>query len=202
MTIRDSLFFSFAGEKSTKYGIYNVNLDGGMQEESFASSAEIIEESIRGRDKPYFQGVTRKPLQFSVNFAFMDTWDSQKISEVAEWLTSPDYYQELYFTNEIGVDPEKIYYAMVVEDATLVHNCLRQGYIKLTFRCDSPYAYSPIMTSREYVWDKSYAEIKNLDFNAGEKQSSLIVNAQGGLTLNPAKPKWSNYPSGTKWSDL
>lgn len=173
-----------------------------MQEESFAPSAEIIEETIKGRDKPYFQRVKRDPLKFSVNFAFMDTWDTRKISEVAEWLTSPEYYQELYFSNDIGVDPERIFYAMFIEDSTLVHNCLKQGYIKLNVRCDSPYSYSPIMTSREYIWDKSYAEIKNLDFNTGEKQSSLIVDSNGKLTLNPSRPKWSLYPSGTKWSDL
>lgn len=173
-----------------------------MQEESFAPSAEIIEETIKGRDKPYFQRVKRDPLKFSVNFAFMDTWDTRKISEVAEWLTSPEYYQELYFSNDIGVDPERIFYAMFIEDSTLVHNCLKQGYIKLSVRCDSLYSYSPIMTSREYIWDKSYAEIKNLDFNSGEKQSSLIVNSNGELTLNPSRPMWSLYPTGTTWSDL
>ncbi|ASA22776.1 phage tail domain-containing protein [Paenibacillus donghaensis] len=201
MTIRDSLFFSFAGEKSTKYGIYNVNMDSGMQEEIFAPSAEIIEETVRGRDKPYFQGIKRSPLKFPVSFAFMDTWDTRKISEVAQWLTSPDYYQELYFTNEIGNNPERIFYAVVVDDATLVHNCLKQGYVKLTFRCDSPYSYTPITTSREYIWDKSSESVGLTDFSQGEKKS-LIVNGSGHLTLNPIKPKWSDYPKGTKWSDL
>ncbi|OMD71229.1 MULTISPECIES: phage tail domain-containing protein [Paenibacillus] len=201
MTIRDSLFFSFAGKESVDYGIYNVNMESGMQEEIFAPSAEIIEETTRGRDKPYFQGLKREPLKFSVNFAFKDTWDTQKIREVAQWLTSHEYYKELYFTNEIGNSPERIFYALVVEDPTLIHNCLKQGYIKLTFRCDSPYSYTPITTSREYIWEKSSESVGITDFSQGDMKS-LIVNSSGHLTLNPIKPKWSDYPKGTKWSDL
>ncbi|QSF43554.1 distal tail protein Dit [Paenibacillus tianjinensis] len=201
MTIRDSLYFSFAGKKSINYGIYNVNIDSGMQEETFAPTAEIVEETIKGRDKPYFQRLKREPLKFSVNFAFEDTWDTQKIREVAQWLTSPEYYQELYFTNEQGNNPERIFYAMVVDDSTLVHNSLKQGYVKLTFRCDSPYSYTPITTSREYIWDKASESIGLTDFSQGEKKS-LIVNGSGQLTLNPNKPKWSDFPTGTKWSDL
>ncbi|WP_306554809.1 phage tail domain-containing protein [Paenibacillus sp. LK1] len=201
ITIRDSLYFSFAGETSVKHGLINVNLNSGMQEEMFFPSREIVEEKVKGNDKPYFMRTETEPLKFSVSFAFEETWNTEKIREVARWLTQHDYYQELYFTNDLAIGTERIFYAMVVDDSTLVHNCLKQGYINLTFRCDSPYSYSPIMTSRTYQWNYTPMEIKKNTYLTGTHQST-ITNPQGNLILNPAKPKWSDFETGTKWSDI
>jgi Phage-related protein len=201
MTIRDSIFFSYAGKKSVDYGIYNVNLDSGMQEESFTASREVIEETAKGRDKPYFQRLKRDPLKLSVNFAFMDTWDTDKINEVTRWLTSHEYYQELYFTNENGVNPEKVYYALVVDDPVIVHNCLKQGYIKLSFRCDSPYACSPVMTSPIYKWREGTYSNNISNFSLGEHKST-IVDTDGGLILNTHRTKWSDFSPIMKWYEL
>ncbi|QWU14457.1 Phage tail protein [Paenibacillus sophorae] len=201
MTIRDSLYFSYAGKKSVDYGIYNVNINGGMQEEPFAASREIQEEKIKGRDRPYFQSVEKQPLQFSVSFAFEDAWDTQKLREVTRWLTEHDYYQELYFTNELGVNPEKVYYALAVDDSTIVHNCLRQGYVNLTFRCDGAYAYSPITTSPLYKWRESTYSNNITDFSSGEKKS-VIEDVEGNLVLNPHRTKWSDFSPTMKWYEL
>lgn len=199
MTIRDSLFFSFAGEKSVDFGIYNVNLDGGMQEEPFSASSEIVEDTAKGKDKPYFQRIKRNPLKFSVNFAFRDTWDNDKINEVTRWLTGQEYYQELYFTNELGVNPEKIYYALVVDDPVLVHNCLRQGYIKLTFRCDSPYAYSPTYFPAEFEWSDVH-DIQTISNFNGSHTNTEVVNSK--LQLTTQKLQWSDLDENTTWADL
>ncbi|WP_260984586.1 phage tail domain-containing protein [Paenibacillus xylanexedens] len=201
ITIRDSLYFSFAGVKSVDYGILNVNLNSGMQEEVFFSSQEIIEEKVKGRDKPYYMRTETEPLKFSVSFAFEETWNTEKIREVARWLTQHDYYQELYFVNEDGLGSERIFYAKVVDDSTLVHNCLKQGYINLTFRCDSPYSYSPIMTSRVYKWNYTPMEIEKNTYSMGTHQSTT-TNSQGNLILKSQRPQWSDFPTGTKWSDI
>jgi phage-related protein len=171
-----------------------------MQEDIFFPSREIIEEKVKGNDKPYFMRTETEPLKFSVSFAFEETWNTEKIREVARWLTQHDYYQELYFVNEDGLGSERIFYAMFVEDSTLIHNCLKEGYINLTVRCDSPYTYSPIMTSRLYTWDYAPVEFAYSDFSQGIKQST-VVNTQGQLTLNPYKPKWLDY-KGKKWSEI
>lgn len=171
-----------------------------MQEEIFFPSREIVEEKVKGNDRPYFMGIETEPLKFSVSFAFEETWNTTKIREVAQWLTQHDYYKELYFTNDFGIKPERIFYAIVVDDSTVVHNCLKQGYINLTFRCDSPYSYSPIMTSRLYTWDYAPVEFTHSDFSQGTKQST-VVNTQGQLILNPNKPKWSDF-TGKKWSEI
>lgn len=201
ITIRDALYFSYAGQKSVDYGIINVNLSSGMLEENFVPSRSIVEEKIKGRDQPYFMRTEVEPLQFSVSFAFEESWDSDKIREVARWLTQHDYYQELTFTTEEGVNPERIFYALVVDEATLIHNGLRQGYITLTFRCDSPYAYSPVMTTRTYEWKDRIYEWKPA-FQTGINSKSVIVNSEGHLTLNTNRPKWSDYPKYTTWIEL
>jgi phage-related protein len=170
-----------------------------MQEEPFVSSTEILEETVRGRDRPYFQGIKKNPLKFSVNFAFMDTFDNDKINEITRWLTGQEYYQELYFTNELGVNPEKIYYALVVEDSNLVHNCLRQGYITLTFRCDSPNAYSPIYFPNEFKWTET-PSLTTINTFSGEHLNTQVVNNK--LQLTSTKPKWSDLPDHFTWADL
>lgn len=202
ITIRDSLYFSYAGRVSAEFDILNVNLSGGgMSEEPLAASREIHEVSIKGRDQPYFQGTVKDPLRFNVSFAFKNHWDSQKLREVTRWLTEHDYYQELYFTNDIGRDPERIYYALVIDDPTLVHNGLSQGYLNLTFRCDSPYAYAPTRTSQLYKWDKSSHMNTITNFSQGEKLS-LISDTDGRLILNPQRTKWSDFSYAMKWSEL
>jgi len=136
--IRESLSFNYAGVSSESMGITNINIDTGMQSEPFFAERSIEEIEIPGNETPYFQRVKSKPLSFAVSFMFNDKWDERKLREVRRWLKQ-DYYQPLWFEEE----PERIYYALAVEDSTLIHNCLKQGYVTLTFRCDSPYAYSP-----------------------------------------------------------
>ena len=200
MPILDSLYFSYAGEKSIEHGIIHVTLNSGMLEEPFAASRNILETSTRGRDKPYFQGTQKQPLQFDVSFAFEDRWEQSKIQKVVRWLTEQDQYQELFFANEQGNSIEKIYYALVVNEPRLVHNALQQGYVNLTFRCDSPYAYSPILLSPLYkVNQNTYIEeISRFD---GSKKN-LVLDADGKLVLNPHRTKWNDYPSTWTWAEL
>lgn len=201
MSIRDSYYFSYAGIVSEAYGIYNVNISDGMQEEPLAASREINAISIKGRDQPYFQNIKKDPLKFNVSFAFEDTYDTQKLREITRWLTEQKYYQELYFTNDLGRNPEKIYYAIAVNDPILIHNSLKQGYVTMTFQCDSPYAYSPIMTSRLYKWDQVTYNDVIADFSQGDK-ISVITDTDGGLILNPHRTKLSDFPYNIKLTEL
>lgn len=135
--IRDSLYFTYNDESSEKYGIVNVSIDSGMQSEPFASNREIQEIEIPGNEQPYFQRVKRRSLEFTMQFAFEEKWDKTKIQEIKRWICQ-DYYKPLIFSE----DPDRIYYAMVKDNSTIVHNCLQQGYVELHFRCKDPFAYS------------------------------------------------------------
>lgn len=197
MTIRSSEYFIFDGIPSNDFGIINVNISSGMQEEPFVAGREIREVSIRGNDRPYFQGVQRQPLQFNVSFAFEERWNKELISKVARWLTGHEYYKPLIFSDE----PEKIYYAIFVDSPTLVHNCLSEGYINLTVRCDSPYVYSPLSLTKIYDWKESPKTIEDTAMNQGDL-INLTVNSNGELVLESMKTKWSDLSSSLKWKDL
>jgi predicted phage tail component-like protein len=135
--IRESLYFTFAGRKSSEFGIMNVSVSAGLYEEPFMASRSIKEFTIRGQEKPFFQEITREPKSIQVSFYFANGWDDKLISEVSRWL-DVEFYQPLIFSE----DQEKVYYVLPVDSSSIIHNGLKQGYITLTFRCDSPYSYS------------------------------------------------------------
>lgn len=143
--IKESLFFEFAGVRSTRFGILNVSVSSGLFTENLISNRTINEVTIRGREKPYFLDVTKDPNSFQVSFYFEEKWDNKLINEVTKWL-DVDYYQPLSFSE----DWDKVYYCMPVESTELIHNGLKEGYITLTMRCDSPYAYGRQSTTRWY----------------------------------------------------
>jgi len=137
LTIRESINLSYDGIELSSMGLISVNLQSGMQEEHFLPRKTIKEVKIKGNDAPYFQGISYEPLQFQLTFAFIDSFDTDKIRSVARWLNTPTY-RPLQFSSD------RIYYVMVVDDSNLIHNCLSQGYITLTFRCNSPWSFTPV----------------------------------------------------------
>lgn len=164
MAIYESLYFSYAGRYSTDFGIINVSINEGMFEEPFVATRVIHETSIRGRDRPYYHGVSYEPLEFSLSFAFSDKYNSDKIREVARWLMQ-EYYQPLYFSENQG----RIFYCMPVGDSKLIHNGLREGYLTINMRCDSPFSYSPIYTDPVYDFSNNLAEGSVINFeNLGD----------------------------------
>ena len=136
----------YAGRTSHEYGLYNINLDSGMMQDIFTSSKRINEVSVRGNDKPYFQGKRKEPLSFSLSFSIYDYGDFGRIDQVAKWLCEQEYYQPLVFTPNI----HKIYYVMFVNNSDLFYTSEDGGYINLTARANAPYAYSPFFITKEY----------------------------------------------------
>lgn len=144
--MREGINFYYRGIYSLDMGLVNVNINGSsLFEEPFIANRTIHEIKVKGRDKPYFQGVEYEPLSFTLSFYFVDNYNERRIREVARWLT-PSYYEPFYTDD----NPERIFYCMPVEESTLIHNGLKEGYLTLTMRCDSPYSYSPVVTSPVY----------------------------------------------------
>lgn len=140
----------------------NVNLDANMQEEP-SSTRTIVEHKIRGRTKPYFQELEYEPRIIPVTAAFTTPFDNESIQRTCRWLCSPVYYKPLFFSDE----PNKIYYALVVEDFRLIHNCLSEGYLDITFRCDDYYVYSPVY-HYEYDFSNNTGDIRINFENLGD----------------------------------
>ena len=146
MLIKSSLWFSYAHQNSNDFGIVNINSSDSLFEEYFVSPRELYQTKVRGRDKPYFQGSSRDNLIIPVSFAFKNTWDENKIREIKRWLCTPEFYQPLYFSHDIN----RIYYALLADDSSLIHNGLSQGYVEMYFHTNSPFAYSPVYISETF----------------------------------------------------
>ncbi|MCV3200031.1 phage tail domain-containing protein [Bacillus velezensis] len=135
--IRESLYFLFNNEKSSDYGVTNVNTDSGLVEEPFLGSRTVNETYVKGRPEPYTEGVKQEPKQFPLNFYLGDHFDEKNVRAIKRWL-SVDDYKPFAFSQNLDI----VYYAMPVDTADLVHNAARNGYVRLTMKCNSPYAYS------------------------------------------------------------
>lgn len=157
MTIAESLTFSYDGLDSSYFGLLNVNIDGGMQEEKLLATRSVNEEQAM-RPEPYFYGFTYEPREITVNVAFKETWNEELMNSILNWLYQP-YYKPLIFSDA----PSKIYYAVVANDATLTHNTLKQGYMTITFRCNSPYAYTPMYTVDYLLENNTEGKIVELE---------------------------------------
>lgn len=156
VTIKESLDFSYAGKRSDYMGLLNVTTKSGLYEENFIANKSIIEEKIPKRDKPYFFGVEYDPLTFPLTFSFNEKWTDKSIEEVALWLHQTTY-QPLFFTNNIN----RIFYCMPVDDFSIIHNGLKQGYLELTMRCDTFHAYTPVY---QEVFDFTTNTVDGMDF--------------------------------------
>jgi len=145
LTIRASEYFIFNNEYSTNYGVKNCNIQTGLQEEIFTYSREIISTQIKGKDNPYLQYIKPSPLKFNVTLFFEDNFDFDKLNKLVYLLNQP-YYVPMIFSEDLY----KVYYVLLSDDSNLNHNCLNQGYVTLTFICNSPYSFSPIYKSQLY----------------------------------------------------
>ena len=146
MTIAESLYFMYNGISSQSMGIINCSVDkSGMQSESFFAESEIMETTTRYNNRPFFQGIVRKPLILNLQFAFLEKWDDEKLRKTARWLCQ-DFYKEMYFSD----NPNIKYYTIANSTVDIIHNSLKQGYLNLSFRNVDSYAYSPIYSSSLY----------------------------------------------------
>lgn len=166
--MKESLDFVYDGLSSRRMGVIQVNVNGGLFEETFLPSRSIKEETIRGNDKPYFYGIEYEPLSFSISLYVEDELSNEKLREMANWL-NVDYYKPLYFLDY----PDRIFYCMPVEDSQYLHNGLKQGYINLTMRCNSPYAYSPEYISPIYTYQNN------------QQGTILVFNNRGDAICSP-----------------
>lgn len=177
-TIKDKLYFNFAGESSRDYNLISIVLDKGMYEETFVASRDINEAKIKG-GKPILNSVESSPLDFDLTIAFENTFTDNDIDRVIRWLFV-DYYRPLYFEGK----EDKVYMCMPVDDAKIVHNGLNEGYITLTMRCDSSNVYSPLtVTPLEIVSDSSIITINNDGHFDVYPEISIKKNGAGTIVI-------------------
>jgi phage-related protein len=182
--IRESLYFSFANRKSTDFNIMNISVSdsASLYEESVIANKTINEIYVRGNPKPYFIDTKKDPYSFQLRFAFDDTADDELIDEVIRWL-NVDFYQPLFFSEDIN----KVFYAMPVNDVSFIHNGLKQGYLNLTMRCDSPFSYGNDILTNWYDYSSDNTdliEITNLGHFSIYPEIWIQKVGNGNLSIN------------------
>jgi predicted phage tail component-like protein len=179
MTYKQSLYFTYDGIHSSDFGILNVNSSGGLYEEQSLPTREIVEEKTFFRDEPYFFGFDYQPREFSIEAYFEEGWDDDSLAKVKKWLFQ-DTYKPLSFSD----NPDIIYYCAVINTPTQVHNGLEQGYLKLDFRCNSPYVFSPVYFEKFYVTEEeATVQIENKGAKLVYPIISVMKSVSGDVSI-------------------
>lgn len=135
--MREAINFTFDGVSSEDMGVIIASPNGGLFNETFLPTRNIIETSVANNYKPYHQRVELSPLSFSLSIFIHEWRDRQNLRQIAKWLMK-DYYVPLTFET----NPDRVFYAMVDGDSSLIHNGCKDGYVELNIRCNSPFTYS------------------------------------------------------------
>lgn len=159
MTIGSSEYFNFNGVDSRDMGVIKANFNTGLVSESFTPNRKILETKPRGSDISHLQGFTYDDLEIPVELVFEKGFNAEKLGLLADWLTT-DYYAPLIF----GDKDTHIYYATLISEGVLNHNCLEQGYVSVKFKCDSPFAWTPVY-SHSYDLSINDNEGTHIQFN-------------------------------------
>lgn len=139
--------------------------EGGFVETPLWGARDVTEQDrLPSRITSYNYGVTKEPIQFTVQLALLDKhnnpreWTSTERFEISRWLLH-DTYKEFQISDDLG----KVYYAMCTEESNL-HLMSGKGYMEVTFKTNSPYA-----------WTRPYIDSFDLSRNES-KQIITIAN--------------------------
>lgn len=165
--MREATFFTFDGISSEDMGVQIASPNGGLFEDIFLPNRRISETVVRGR-KPYFLRVDEEPLSFPLTFFIYDWKNRDNIRAITRWLFK-DYYKPLYF----NTNPNRIFYTIIEGNSTLFHNGLKEGYVTLNIRCDSPYSYSPVQT------------LKGIESRASNSENKKTILSESDMPIKP-----------------
>lgn len=138
----ENLHFNYNGIDSKDMGLMNIRTDAGLFEEVFLPSRTINEERIRGRDKSYFFSTVRESISIPLTFLLPQGYTNDQLRAIGRWFNQ-DYYKPFYFTDH----PSRIFYVMYKGDPKIFHNGCGEGYFTIELTSNSPFGYSPMITS-------------------------------------------------------
>jgi phage-related protein len=139
-----SEYFEYDGKKSQDIGVLLVRTDSGLIGEPFLPNREIITETIPHSPIDFVYELRDRPFSIQITLALDNglLWTTEKRREVARWL-SVGKFAPFYSVDDIN----KIYFLSLESNSELLTNGVQQGYINVTFKSISPYAYSPFLTT-------------------------------------------------------
>ncbi len=154
--MNESIVFTYDGISSEDMGVIVISDGGGLFRETFLPTRKIIKKNVASRHTPYFKRLDEEPVSFPLEF-YIEEWQNRdNLREIARWFDQ-EYYKPLWFES----NPNRIYYALIEGSSELFHNGLKDGYVKTTVRCNSPYSYSQPMTYKTAISGTSTHYINN-----------------------------------------
>ena len=169
MTIRDSVYITYAGQRSYDKGILNVNVTGGMYDEPVSGARNVQEDRNMGGER-FLRNVDEDNLEFDITLYFEDNLSREKVRDITRWLLQ-DRHQPLIFNEH----PDRIFYAVAEGSYRLIHNGVQEGYLELSFRCNAPHAFSPTYQSPTFNLTGGRSVHKVEFENLGDKDVSPIL---------------------------
>lgn len=131
--------FTFAGIPSETYNLGIVNFDTGMITSPAGNTVEIYKEEIFRRAKPYFYGVSPRPvLEFPITIGTPDIIDGYTRSLIEKWLFGQQTYQKLQIVQ--GDIQNSYYNCFLTEQESYAIGNIKYGF-NCKVVCDSPYAW-------------------------------------------------------------
>lgn len=133
--------FSFDGKSSEiMYDLQIVQVDlSGLIEQNFGIKRKTVTDKVKNRSKVYSYGTKDEVLSFELEFYKESDWTYEQRVEVSNWFfVDDDRYCEL------EVEDYPLVFKVKCTDGKFYNNGVNQGYVKISFECESSHAYSPI----------------------------------------------------------
>lgn len=154
-----NITFKFNDKISSEFGLYLASLDTGTKNAPFAVERNIIEEKVPHNPIPYFYGIEEQTLSFQLTmYRDEEELDYDTRVEIVRWLFQ-DEYKPL-----ISEDHPYIVYNCIVVDKPekiLIGNMPR--LITINFKCDAPWAWSPILSATHDLSNNTTSQILKLE---------------------------------------
>lgn len=165
----ESQYFIFDGIESQSMNLQIVRMSqNDFIETPFWGGRDIQEKKHRAKLSPYHYGVSTEPIKFKLELALLDEhnqpqqWTPEARLKISKWLLNNDY--KPFKTYD---DLTKTYYGIFIGESNLqlINN---QGYMELTFRTNSPYAWTDV-------------EVLNFDLSNNATTQTIILENKSNI---------------------
>ena len=127
-----------------------VETGGGMYEEQLMSERSLNETSPKNSSYTKLHGVEEGDREFELNLAFDGSFENGQLEDIVEWLFQ-DYYKPFYFEGQ----SDRIMFGIIRGNSSIVHNGLKEGYLTVSVKTNSPYKYSRVK-KKEIIGEKKH----------------------------------------------
>lgn len=176
----ESTDFIFNNINSRSMGQFLIKMGPGSITSPFFGGQTIQETQVPNKIIPYHFGTEKEPLEFTIEVSPLDEkWTPEKRSALAKWLI-----YETYKPFQTVDDMNKLYYAIVTA-APNFELYGGRGFIPITFRTNSPYAWTPVQERSFVITEPTTITIDNMS-NINKKFRPVIEFTLTGATSSSA----------------